>query len=225
MFIDLLHSLQTKNRGGKNLKKNMIATLLAIVMAAGSIGTIPVMAAESTERELETVEENTEETPIETFETIEGLSEGEPLESAEDTSEGEPLESVEDTSEGESVESVENEPELDSNGLAEKSETETFEEVEMTVDEEEEESTDIADTSAEMAEAEEPAATVEGVTTEAEGKEAKYAGSGSVYETGNCGKSATWTLTGEENDLTLTISGSGDMIDCRSGTTTGYTEK
>ena len=32
-----------------------------------------------------------------------------------------------------------------------------------------------------------------------------------VVASGSCGENATWTLTGEENDLTLTISGSGKM--------------
>ena len=36
---------------------------------------------------------------------------------------------------------------------------------------------------------------------------------GDVVASGTCGESATWTLTGEENDLTLTISGSGNMDD------------
>lgn len=57
------------------------------------------------------------------------------------------------------------------------------------------------------------AAVVEPTVESTEGKEAALAGeTGDVVASGTCGENATWTLTGTENDLTLTISGSGDMV-------------
>ena len=151
------------------MKKNVIAMLLAVVMASGSIGTVPVMAAETTAQESVAVEEAAEEATTETVETNEDAPEGGSTEAGED-------------------------PVQDSTGSSEESETETSEVTELTENAEEIDSVDIADTSVEMAEDEEPDVVTEGVTTESESKEAKLAGAGSVYETGNCGKSATWTL-------------------------------
>ena len=61
------------------MKKKVIAMLLAVVMESGSIGTIPVMAAETTEQESVAAEETTEEVTTETGESNEDASEGELL--------------------------------------------------------------------------------------------------------------------------------------------------
>ena len=177
------------------MKKNVIALMLAVVIASGSIGTVPALASETVEQEAVEAEEQTEE------ETVE-VTEDESVEVTEDeTAEIENAatgETVEGAAEGESVVEIAEEPEQD---LAEE--------------------IDIADT-AEIAQEIEPSVVDETVTedeqiseevadeeiedTEQVDKEAK----GTIVKTGTCGENLTWTF---DNEGVLTISGSGDMTD------------
>ena len=63
----------------------------------------------------------------------------------------------------------------------------------------------------------EESAVTEEEAIESETKEAALA-EGDVVESGTCGDNLTWTLTGTEPDLTLTISGSGKMNDWKRAT-------
>ena len=63
----------------------------------------------------------------------------------------------------------------------------------------------------------EESAVTEEEAIESETKEAALA-EGDVVESGTCGDNLTWTLTGTESDLTLTISGSGKMNDWKRAT-------
>ena len=91
------------------MKKNVIALLLSVVLAAGSIGTVPVLAAEtavqeeipgeSTEVSVEAAATESEEDAGED-QLIEAVSEAETVQSAEEEPEQEPEESLdEDTDE------------------------------------------------------------------------------------------------------------------------------
>ena len=183
------------------MKKKVIAFLLSVVLASGSI--VPALAVETASET--TAEEAVvvgEETAEETTEESEGLT--------EETEDAETGEVTEEASEGESAEEIEEELVQELTEEAENGETETTEETEMT---EYSEEADTADTSAEMAEVEEPETVTEEAVAEAEGKEAKLAGTEDVVDSGTCGDSLTWVLTGTEPDLTLTIRGSGKMSD------------
>ena len=173
------------------MKKNVIALLLTVVMVSSSVGTVPVLAAETVEQE-------------------EVSEEKETVEDAADTEDADTGETVNEATEGQSTEIIEEEPGQGATEAAE--EAETTEEAESVEDEEKTDSADIADTSAETAAVEEPAEDVEEVE-EDETKQEALAEAGNVVDSGTCGENATWTLTGEKYDYTLTISGTGDMYD------------
>ena len=183
------------------MKKKVIAFLLSVVLASGSI--VPALAAETAEEAVVVEEETAEETSEESEELTEETEDAETGEATEDASEGEPAEEIEE------------EPEQELTEEAEDGETGTTEETETAEDLEEADSADIADTSAEMAEAEEPEIVTEEEVAEAEGKEAALA-EGDVVDSGTCGENVTWTLTGTGYDLTLTISGTGEMSEYNS---------
>ena len=79
------------------MKKNVIAMLLAVVMASGSIGTVPVMAAETNGQESMAVEVATEKESEETGENIDVASEGESVDIFEEDSEQDSTESAEES--------------------------------------------------------------------------------------------------------------------------------
>ena len=60
---------------------------------------------------------------------------------------------------------------------------------------------------------EEPFVETEEVEAETVEKEAALAEVNDVVDSGTCGEDAVWTLTGADDDLTLTISGSGKIDD------------
>ena len=165
------------------MKKNIIALLLAVALASGSVGTTPVLAAETTAQETMAIEE----------ETIE-----------------EETEISEEADTAESVEVIEEDPSQDATESVE--EAETTDEKEVNEDPGEEVA-GIADTSAEAVEVEEAAVDVEEVETEIEVKDAALEDAEDIVDSGECGENATWTLTGTEPNLTLIISGSEDMYD------------
>ena len=179
------------------MRKNVIALLLAIVMVSGSVGSAPSLAAETTVQESVDVEE---ETAIET----DGVS--------EETVDTGKSETVEDVSEGEPADEKDAGIVLDSMETVDKSETDPTEETEVAEDAGEEDVAGIADTSAEVAEIEEPSVADEEESIEIEEKKPSLAAANDVAS-GDCGESATWTLTGTKDNLTLTISGSGKMDD------------
>ena len=117
------------------MKKNVIAFLLAAVMAIGSGGPVPVLASETTEHKAVAVEEET----VEDNEEI----------SAE-KADGEVSKTAEKTFEENTVENAEEEPEQPPTESVE--EKETSEDVGIIEDTEEADSADIADTSTESGE-------------------------------------------------------------------------
>lgn len=168
------------------MKKNVIALLLAVVMVSSSVGSVPVLAAETVEQEEVAEEEET-------------------VEDAADTEDAE----LNETSEGESAEVIEEESEQGATDAIE--EDETIEETDAAEAEEEVDSAETADTSAETAAVAEPAEDVEEESIEIEDKEAAPDEAGDAVNSGTCGANATWTLTGNGSERTLTISGSGEM--------------
>ena len=187
------------------MKKNVIALLLSVVLAAGSIGATPVFAAEMTAEESVTVEEEASE-EIEDADT--GLTAG-------------------DVSEDETIQAEEEEP-AEEEREAEESTEEQSESTDIVVpeetedDEEAEDHTDEGEPPAEVTENEEPVV-IEEETGSEEGREAVQAGD--VVDSGTCGDNATWTLTGTGDNLTLTISGSGEIDGYNEGTAPWYSRR
>ena len=183
------------------MKKNVIAALLSVVLAAGSIGTTPVFAAETTSEEAVAVEEEEsleEEASKEIENADTGLTAGDVSE--EETTQAEDEESVEE--EWEAEESAEEQGE--SADIVVPEETTGVEEMEDHADE--------GKTSAEVIVSKETAA-IEEKTGSAEENEAN--GTEMVIDFGSCGRNATWMLTGSYDDLTLTISGESEINDYR----------
>ena len=210
------------------MKKNVVALLLAVVMASSSLGTVPALAAETTAQEAMPADEAAEEVSSETDDAEDTSvveDETDTTENSADVSEddsaGELEEIPDDSSEGESEEASD----LDLAEATEENEEESTEEADIAA--EEDHSADIADTTAEAAEAveaadpDEPAAATEEAAAEIEGKEAAMA-DGDVVASGSCGSYAKWTLTGTGYDLTLTISGSGAMRNYGESTSPWY---
>ena len=196
------------------MKKNVIALLLAVVMASGSIVPVSALAAETTAEaavavEGEIVEEATdisEETDAVEIPEMAAQEEAAVEEkSAEDSTEiSEDVasdESDKDKTETALVEETEEEPEQDS--------TESVEETEVIEESSNDRTESVSDDEAEEYVDEE---------TEDEGsRDPAMAGEGEVIASGDCSATeddhVTWTLTGTEDEMTLTISGQGNMID------------
>ena len=174
------------------MKKNVIALLLSVVLAAGSIGTAPVFAAETTAEEAVAVEEewSPEEAASEEIEDADaGLNVSE--------------EEIMQAKEEESVQETEDNLEMEDSTDKQDEIAATEDTAEATAPEEEApDSAEEGDTSLEIAEIVEPAEIEEEISV-AEDNEAKAAVSG------KCGTDATWSISG----TTLTISGKYAMDD------------
>ena len=182
------------------MRKQIIAVLLSLTMTVGSVGAIPVFAAETTAEEAVEMQE-------------ENASEQEDVTEATEDSDAETVdeEILEEPAQPEEEPVQENDIVEDADPITEKEEisdtvstTETTEEAEEGVAD----SASEGDTATEIAEIEEPE-TIEEELVTAEQNEAAYAGD--VVDSETCGENATWTLTGTDDNLTLTISGSGEM--------------
>ena len=165
------------------MKKKVIALLLSLVLATGSISIAQVQAAETTEQEA---------VPVEKEEPAED-PEAEPDNLAEDISnQAEEEETVQETG----VQIEENEDVTEPDSMEE-----------ISVEEDaiigEEEDADLEDTTEDAAAA----------LTDMDEAEDALAATGDVVASGSCGDDSIWTLTGTGSDLTLTISGSGWMDD------------
>ena len=158
------------------MKKNVIALLLAIVLAPGSVGSVPAWAAETTVQDEVIIEE-------EPTEVDEGI----------DTN----VSDVSDAGKTEDIQSVDDMEEEPENEVAESAEEMgTTEDTEVVEAEEEDVESVIGDTSAEMAVVEEPQDEIEEETTETtETKEsdATIVNAGDAIDSGTCGENATWT--------------------------------
>ena len=182
------------------MKKNVIALLLSVVLAVGNIGTVPVMAAETPAQD---------EISGETVETGDTALHSEEAEDAEADAEQQTemdSETITETAEEEPEQEQEEhagEGEEQQEDLASESEAQQEDTLEET-----KESAGETDTSAAIDNTEDGAMAEEEFSVE-EGKEAKQAVD--VVDSGICGNNATWTLTGTDDNLTLTISGNGDM--------------
>ena len=177
------------------MRKNVIALLLSIVLAAGSIGTAPVYAAETTAEEAVAVEEEAdpeEAVPEEIEDSDTGITAETVTEDETIIVEEMPAQENKDITEVE--ETAEEQYESDDDAET----TEMAEEVEESVTESSEE----GDTSSEIAEIVE----LEKIEEEVIAVEANEAMSAT---SGKCGTNATWSISG----TTLTISGSGAMQD------------
>ena len=223
------------------MKKSVIALLLSVVMVAGSVGSVPAFAAEAPVQEEVSIE-STEEVGEEAVLASEEEADSDMTEDVavvaetEQTAEEDTDEPEEAASEAETEQAVEedtDEPDEAASEagteLAEEEESEQIAEessdedensgekvgtatAEADADNETGETAAIAETgeAAAIADTEETVITEEELLIETR-KEAKLAED--VVDSGSCGENATWTLTGTDNDLTLTISGSGAMDD------------
>ena len=191
------------------MKKNVIAVLLSIVLAAGSIGTAPVLAAETTAEETASLQpEESTEIQGEALEQTEEAELG--LITGETPGEAELSPASEETSE-------EAEHSLVTGDISEEAEHSpvTEEKSEETVAVDENESVlDVAETASEI---EEPDQNIEEKSETIEENDAMLAEE-MVDESGTCGDNVTWTLKGKGRNLTLTISGSGKMANYSSET-------
>ena len=194
------------------MKKNVIALLLAVVMASGSIGTAPVMAAETTTQEAEQVQDEAEvaveeeeaesENEAEDTSIAEEASEEESAEVAEEVPVQEEEETVEETEQTEEQEGVEEDATIEEDAFVEE-ESLTEDEVEGADEDQGKETDELKPEDIRVKDTE----VKDTSTLQKEGEAAD------VVDSGTCGDNAIWTLTGTDNDLTLTISGSGDMED------------
>ena len=195
------------------MKKNVIALLLAVVMVSGNVSTVPALAAEATTQEavaveeeiVEDAEESTETEDTDTGEVSEGTTETVTVEETEEVPDQELTEDTDTTD----VEEVSEETEM-SEEIEDPEEAGTMEE-DTAEDTEDEDSAVLGDTVADIEVEKDPDVITEDGTTEVEAKEADLAEEGDVVDSGTCGENATWKITGTGDDLTLTISGSGDM--------------
>lgn len=184
------------------MKKNVIALLLAVVMASGSVGAVPVLATETTAEEAVAVEEESVDEQKEAAEIMEdsdfGLTDEDVLEEESAQTEEEPVKGDEEKAD-ETVLADEQEASVD-----------TAETTEVALDDEKEttESIDEGDSSTEIAESEETDVIEEEIVVAEENKSVQE---GDAVDSGQCGDDATWTLTGTDDNLTLTISGTGKM--------------
>ena len=189
------------------MKKNVIALLLAVVLASGSIGAVPVAAAETTTQESEqeqgevdvTAEEEAEsENEAEDSAIVKDISKEESTEDTEEVPVQE--ETVEETEQTEVQEGVEEDATIEEDTVAEE-EAVTEDEVEGADEEQGKETDELKPEDVGVKDTE-----VNDASTLKKEGEAE-----NVVDSGTCGSNATWTLTGTDDNLTLTISGSGEM--------------
>ena len=187
------------------MKKQVIAVMLSMMMAVGSVGGSSVFAAETeaiaaemtaqeaSKIEQEEAEEELEEVPEENEDADNGAS-------AEDNAEEESAQMAEE----EPFLEEDEEPEDDSK-IAEEQEESAANDVtaEMPPEEVEDDLVDISEISTDISEIEEPVVIEEEIVTTEERKATTEA-----VASGTCGENVTWTLDGEG---TLTISGTGIM--------------
>ena len=173
------------------MMKRVIAVILATVIGMGGVGTVPTLAAETTVQETENVEEEAVDDTVERTAEAENAGTGVINDEAteEDSEEaGTEQELIEVTAESGTVEDIE------------------------------EDSANLAGTSAEIAAEMEPPVIKE-ETMEAESKEVKLAEAGDVVDSGTCGENLTWEMIrGEKRysdcyECTLIVSGTGPMTD------------
>ena len=209
------------------MKKNLIALLLSVVIAAGGVFTAPAYAAES-DREDAAVQE--QETPETEPAQIEAEGEAPAEETAADDVEEVPedaaeAQTAENTAEETSTEGSadsEEEPEEIDGGTAPGEETPAAESTADAAEAREAENTAEESSAEKAAETEEETgeiippgemSVVEESPEEVSGAEEAMAG---VVDSGSCGTNASWKLTGTGSSLTLTISGSGKISDYES---------
>ena len=185
------------------MKTKVIALLLSIVLASGSIGTAPVYAAEA-DLEESVPEQEEEEKPEEeeALEQEEGTEEDDDSEITEGPEENEEINEVSntgDSSADEDVQSQEEEPEETSDDETEDATTEEagslYDSVDTPDETEKIDETDLTEEELETAKGE------------------KAALDGDVEASGKCGASVTWKLISSSSGLTLVISGTGEMYD------------
>ncbi len=194
------------------MRKNVIALLLTLVMASSSVGTIPVLAVETTaEGAVAIEEESVEESAVEE-QTVEEQIDA--TDKAEDTTDAKV--STEDSD-------VENKDE-DTDALVEEaSEDESRDEIEGATIHESEELADNSETADVHEEVEDKETAEEEVVANEEiveesGKEASLAESdGDVIASGDCSATeddhVTWRIIGPSTSPSLIISGNGHMKD------------
>ena len=212
------------------MKKNVITVLLSVVLAAGSIGTAPVLAAEAMangataeeavslqqEESLDVQEEASD--PTEEVETgsvsdeifEETADEEEVIREIEEQGQNTelPTYEVEETTEAEEEDTSERDESLDTSEQDETSDSAATEEPACDKEEYTEVLSDEESTTAETATTKE-ASVIEEEIEVTEENEATL--EGDLVDSGMFGENLTWTLTGKGNNLTLIISGSGDM--------------
>ena len=182
------------------MKKHIIAIMLSLAMASSSVGAVPALAVETTAEEdvaeQEEISNEQKEISEVTEDSDSGLDDEEVLNEEIAQTEEEP---AQEETVGE-ADSYDEQKEI----------SDTADTTEMAEEDEEEvtESEDGDEVSAEVTETVEPLMIEEEAVTSEE-NEAGLAGD--VVDSGKCGPYATWTLTGSDDNLTLTISGSGDM--------------
>ena len=188
------------------MRKNVIAVLIALVMAAsGSTGAVRAMASEATVNEDEQVQDKMDmdaEDEVDEHSIDEGASEEESVQLTDEKAEHEAEEITEGTEEKEEQESEEEEltviEEAAVEDVAAEEETTTEEETVGYDIKKEEETVEQKDIGVKESEVKD-SSTLE-----------KESASTNVAASGSCGDYATWTLS---SDGTLTISGSGEMYD------------
>ena len=178
------------------MKKNAISLLLSIVLAAGSIGTAPVYAAETTAEEAVAVEEE-ESLEKEAYEKIEDADTGLTV-------------SKEETIQADEEEPIEKEKEVEGSTDGQDESADIVGLEETADDEEAENYVEEKKNSVDETESVEPVVIEEEIVTADENEAAE---ADDVVDSGTCGDNATWTLTGTGDNLILTISGTGKMED------------
>ena len=175
------------------MKKKVITLLLSLVLASGGAGHVQVLAAETTGQEAEPVQEEANEREEEPVQEEANEQEEEPVLEEKPAEEADVENAAEDVSgpEEETVPASENKEQIRRNEDPESEEAADEEEFDTSVE-----------AAAEVLETEENEVT----------DESEDALTG-IVDSGSCGNNAAWALTGTENDLTLTISGSGNMTD------------
>ena len=169
------------------MKKKVISLLLSLVLASGGAGHVQVLAAETTGQEAEPVQEGAYEQEEANEQEEEPVLEEKPAEEADVENAAEDVSGPEE----ETVPASENKEQIRRNEDPESEEATDEEEFDTSVE-----------AAAEGLETEENEVTDESEDTQT-----------GIVDSGSCGENAAWTLTGTENDLTLTISGSGNMTD------------
>ena len=176
------------------MKKNAILVIMSFVLAIGSLNYVPVLAAETTEEDLNSAE------------SFEGVV------SEEDVSWEDHAEQA-DMEEEPAANIVPNEPEEQTVGETYEAGHDTSDSRDIAVDQPD----DFGSDSLAPEDNERDADAEETVEPESVSKESQNSDAGSFRKEGMCGDNVKWILTGTnpdtDPDLTLTISGEGDMCD------------